>query len=71
MLSVTVSVNGTPILTRSAVNGGDAGGRRCRYHVDDGSTVLHDPGDGAAALAVQLLGTIREPTRTGHKPPPR
>lgn len=62
MLSVAILINGRPIMARSAVNTtrpGDTPGT-IAYRVDDGSTIDHDPKDGAVALAIKLLGTIRE-----------
>lgn len=62
MISVCVSINTTPILARSARNTGhvDDLGRHV-YEVDDGSTLLHRREDGAAALAIALLKTIKDP----------
>lgn len=65
MLTVAILVNGNPVMARSAVNTGRTRGGKTVYSVDDGSEVLHAPGDGAAALAALLLGTIREPRRGG------
>ena len=74
MLSVAILINGEPIMARAAVRGepfvqgGKGPDGRMRYRVDDGSTVLHRPEDGAVALAIKLLETIQEPNRAGHKP---
>lgn len=55
MFTVSILVNGEPILTRSAVNRlKEKGG----YVVDTGELVKHDPNDGAVSLAKKLLDTI-------------
>lgn len=66
MISVIVLINGQPITGRSAYNtgktipeGGD-GTKMIVYQIDDGSTVLHNPEEGAVKLAVKLLNTIKE-----------
>jgi hypothetical protein len=66
MISVTISINGNPIYTRSAVNQAltdDKG--RTLYKVDDGSTIWHTREDGAVPLCIKLLKTIKEP-RSGR-----
>lgn len=69
MLTVAILINGQPIMARSAVNTGKRlvneveGVRETIYDVDDGSQVHHDPDDGAVALAIKLLGTIKEQGR--------
>ena len=67
MITVTISINGNPIMARSAVNTGEtciAGRGRTekvtKYAVDDGGYVYHNPDDGAVPLAIQLLETIKE-----------
>ncbi len=61
MISVSISINGEPIFTRSATRFCDmADGKTCTYNVDDGSQVLHKPKDGAIKLAIKLLKTIKE-----------
>lgn len=62
MISVVILINGQPIIARSAVN------RRAElgvYVVDDGSHVEHNPDDGAVALAIKLLQTVKEPPPRG------
>ncbi len=63
MLSVAIMINGNPVMARSATkqdrrNPMDK--RQTAYLVDDGSLVWHNPKDGAVALAVKLLATIKE-----------
>jgi hypothetical protein len=60
MLSVAICINGQPIFARTAVNQGVQPSGYTKYLVDDGSTVLHKPEDGAVALAIHLLKTIKE-----------
>jgi len=59
MISVAISINGTPILARSARNTGtqtDDG--YTLYIVDDGTVLKHKPKDGAVVLAKQMLDCI-------------
>jgi hypothetical protein len=67
MITVAISINGSPIIVRSAVNtmSQDLKGRHM-YQVDDGSIVSHMRGDGAVALAIRLLKLVKEP---GVTPP--
>jgi len=60
MLTVAILINGNPLMARSAVNSGCQEGEATIYKVDDGSTILHEPADGAVALAHKLLDTIVE-----------
>ena len=60
MLTVAILINGHPIMARSAVNKGEVDGKICKYEVDTGEVILHDPDAGAVALAKMLLDTIRE-----------
>lgn len=57
MLTVSISINGEPIYTRTAVNRIEEMG--C-YLSDDGRKILHNPKDGAVDLAIKLLKTIKE-----------
>ena len=70
--TVTILINGQPILTRTAVNTGSAKkviGRDVEdnkdhphiYEVDTGVCISHIPSDGAVVLAKKLLDTIKEP----------
>lgn len=60
MLSVSICINGNPIMARSAVNQGTVSNGFDKYLLDDGSTLLHKPGDGAVELAIEMLKTIKE-----------
>lgn len=61
MLSVAITINGNPIMARSAVNRGQKNKQGEElYRVDDGSGLWHNPDDGAVALAMKLLATIKE-----------
>jgi hypothetical protein len=60
MISVCISINGTPIMGRSAVNRGEIAGGYTKYELDDGQTILHDRDEGAAILAIKMLEAIRE-----------
>lgn len=57
MLTVSVSINGEPIYTRTVVNRLEEEGA---YICDDGSKIAHDPRDGAVRLAIKALKTIKE-----------
>lgn len=67
MITVAILINGKPIMARSAVNKGESIGKLNQYAVDDGSTLLHNPDDGAVSLAVKLLLTIHEQQPTKPK----
>ena len=60
MISVTISINGAPIYTRSAVNVGDNEDGSCLYEVDTGEHLKHFRMDGAVMLVRQMLDTIHE-----------
>ena len=62
MITVTVSINGAPIFTRSAVNQlvEDLEGKT-RYNVDDGTEIWHKRDAGAVKLAIAMLKLIKEP----------
>jgi hypothetical protein len=57
MLTVSILKNGEPIYTRSAVN-------RLKDHgvyiLDTGERIMHDPEEGAVALAIKMLHTIED-----------
>lgn len=59
MITVTVSINGQPIFTRSAVR--VVTGEPNQYRVDDGTTIEHHYDAGAVELAKKMLDTIKEP----------
>lgn len=64
MITAAILINGQPIMARSATNTGRKRDGKTIYLVDDGSTVLHDPDDGAVELAKLLLGTIKGQKRS-------
>ncbi len=57
MITVTISINGEPIYTRTAVNRLQETGK---YIIDTGDHIEHDPADGAVELAKKMLDTIVE-----------
>lgn len=57
MLTVSISVNGEVIYARTLVNRIAEEGA---YISDDGRKIKHDPKDGAIALAIKALKTIKE-----------
>lgn len=57
MLTVSILINGEPIFTRTVVNRIEEKGG---YVSDDGTIIKHDPKDGAIALAIKALKTIKE-----------
>lgn len=57
MLTVSISVNGEPIYTRTVVNRLKETGY---YLCDDGRKIKHDPKDGAIKLAIKALKNIKE-----------
>ena len=60
MISVSIAINGSPIYTRTAVNRGQVANGLTKYELDDGSTILHKPSDGAVVLGIRMMGQIRE-----------
>ena len=60
MITVTIFVNGAPILSRSAtrINKTVIKGKKSHYKVDTGDTITHDYDDGAVILAKKMLDTI-------------
>ena len=66
MITVTISINGSPIYTRTCTNTGnvkallDDDRAFCTYKCDDGSEIIHAPDDGAVELARLMLDTIHE-----------
>lgn len=66
MITVAILINGQPIIARTAVNKGlvrpvNDSPPRCRYRLDTGEVIEHHPPDGAVALAIKMLQTVREP----------
>ncbi len=62
MITVSISINGQPIFTRTAVNISNMPLDICDYKVDSGEIIQHKRSDGAVELARKLLGTIEEQT---------
>ena len=62
MITVTILINGQPIMARSAVNVGECPDdpSKCVYNVDEGTRIFHDPDDGAVVLVKMMLDTIKE-----------
>lgn len=60
MITVTISINGEPIFTRSAVNKKTGSHGLTKYHLDSGRTILHRRSDGAIKLAKMMLDDIKE-----------
>lgn len=63
LITVTVSINGTPILLRSATNVTKPGVPDSEdhiYKVDDGRIIRHRRDKGAAKLAIEMLKGIKE-----------
>lgn len=60
MITVSILINGHPLLTRSAIRSAPG-----KYRVDDGSILHHDHKEGAVALAHKLLDTITAEGFTG------
>lgn len=60
--SASIKINGSVITGRSCYNTGERNEEgKVRYKVDDGSSVWHDPADGAVVLAEKLLDTMKDP----------
>jgi hypothetical protein len=59
MITVTIFINGNPIITRSAVNVGDSDSP-ATYKVDDGRVIKHTRSRGAVALAIKMLKGVKE-----------
>lgn len=57
MITVSISINGEPIYTRTAVN-------RLKEHgvyiLDTGERIMHDQEEGAVALAIKMLHGIED-----------
>ena len=59
MISITIFINGKPLLARSASRVKGEDWEVCDYKVDDGTIVRHQPDEGPVALAKKLLDTIK------------
>ncbi|MHB8484089.1 MAG: hypothetical protein ACYDBV_15440 [Nitrospiria bacterium] len=60
MITVSISINGEPIFTRTAVRNKGSDGTIATYTVDDGTIIAHRRDDGAIVLAKAMLDTIKE-----------
>ena len=63
MITVTIFINGSPIITRSASRTKDGLGTDkdySEYTSDDGKKIWHIPEDGAVALAIKMLKEVKE-----------
>lgn len=63
MFTITAFVNACPIFTRTAVNVGEVPGTYtgiCRYKIDDGTVIEHNPKDGGVVLAIKMMAGIHE-----------
>lgn len=62
MITVAIIINGHPLMARSAyrIKEPYMKGDSAEYRVDDGTTILHNPEQGAVELAKKLLETIKE-----------
>jgi len=59
MVTVTISVQGSPVFTRSAMR--IRNGDRDTYIVDTGKRIRHRDEEGLVSLSRKMLGTIQEP----------
>lgn len=59
MITVAILINGNPLVARMASKGDGLHGALCEYHCDDGSSIWHNPADGAVGLAHKLLDKIK------------
>ena len=67
MITVTISINGTPLITRSAVRvrdlkpikiGKEEEIQHSAYKLDDGKEIFHKPEDGPVELAKKMLDQV-------------
>jgi hypothetical protein len=57
MITVNILINGEPLFARTAVNRIEEHGV---YILDTGERIIHDPHDGAVALAIKMLHSIED-----------
>ncbi len=62
-VTVTVSVGGTPVFTRSALRVQEKNEGASTYLVDTGKRIQVKEGEGTVDLARKLLNTIQEPKK--------
>jgi hypothetical protein len=60
MITVAILINGKPLMARSATNTMNEIDEGIIYLCDTGEEIIHRPQDGAVALAIKMLKTIRE-----------
>lgn len=62
MITVSISINGTPIYARTAVNVGPSKHLKGQhvYKLDTGENLVHRQSDGAVDLVRLMLNTIHE-----------
>lgn len=63
MISVSIAINAEAIYARTATRQVIRTDGKTLYHLDDGSSLLHNAEDGAVALAIAMLRTIKEAKR--------
>lgn len=59
MITVSISINGNPIITRSCwkIKGLEG---ECQYQCDDGRIIKHNYDQGSVPLAIKLLEGVKE-----------
>lgn len=60
MITVSIAINGKPIITRSARRIAGEDGNTCKYQIDDGRIVEHDYNSGASKLAIIMLEGVKD-----------
>jgi len=60
MITISVLINGHPILTRSASRIAGEEGEICTYKIDTGKIIKHNYDKGFVPLVKKMLGTIDE-----------
>ena len=60
MITVYIAINGVTIMARSATKTLIETPKGYVYRCDEGSKIIHNREDGAVALAVKMLKTIKE-----------
>lgn len=65
MIAVQITINGNPLVMRSAVRVKGNDDEVCDYRCDDDSIIKHKPDDGAVELGKKLLGTISKRWENG------
>lgn len=69
MITVSILINGQPIVAKNAINQGVKRDGFIEYKTDSGEIILHKPEDGARYLAHMLLDTIRnDDSKVYNKP---